>query len=672
MAPAGLAQVKESIEVHLVEIPVTVVDRSGHAVRGLTRENFEIIDHGTHRDISSFDSIDFAAEASAGKVSPLNPAARRSFLLLFDLSFSSPAGVAKAQEAARKFIARGLQRRDLGAVGTIDVNRGFRLVTGFTTDRTLLAAAIASPRHFVASDPLQIAGTGNLEAATDRNMNQEPASGRASEDLNADVARYDRQINDMYSRSRVERQMQLLGGMARTLRRLPGRKQVIFLSEGFDPRLVSGRDARSISESAEEDLQITSGQLWRVDSDARYGNTTSLTFLQEMARAFRDSDVVLHGVDIQGVRVQNDQAGSRINSNDALHLLSRPTGGEVFKNSNDINGDLESMLHRQEVVYVLGFAVPAASDGRFHELSIRLTGVPGGRAFHRVGYFDDGAETALERSLTNAEIILNDIPQAGLGVASLAASFPAPRHRGLVPLIVEIDGAGLLAGAPAALSVELYVYAFDEEGVVRDRIFQRIDLDTVRLRDRLRRNGVKYYATLSLPAGKYEVKTLVRLSDNRAGYSRSDVEVSGNDDVSLLPPLFLDDPRDWVLVRGILHDGGAPYPFQIDGEPFMPGAKARLVEGQPRDFALFVLNASADELSFETAVTDGAGRTLADAPLLVRQLQAETLAKMVFRFTGRGMMTGTGRMDVTIRKKGSSDQRKSSVALLVRNKGEAP
>src|SRR5688572_22827707 len=149
-AAAASAQVKQTIEVHLVEVPVTVVDRAGHPVRGLTAANFEIIAQGKTRAIESFDKIDFASPDSMRATSALNPYARRSFLLLFDLSFPSPFGRTKAEEAARNFIARGMQRRDLAAVGTVDVNRGFRMVTAFTTDRTLLASAIANPQTFVA------------------------------------------------------------------------------------------------------------------------------------------------------------------------------------------------------------------------------------------------------------------------------------------------------------------------------------------------------------------------------------------------------------------------------------------------------------------------------------------------------------------------------------------
>jgi VWFA-related protein len=396
-ASAASAQVKETIDVHLVEVPVTVIDRSGHPVRGLTAANFEVFDRGTKRPIDSFDAIDFASEALK-KASPINPSARRNFILLFDLSFSSPIGRSKAQEAARNFIARGMGRRDLAAVASIDVDRGFRMITSLTTDRNLLGAAIANPRTFTSADPLRIAGSNVLELApTDVTVRSDV---NAVDDFAADIARGEKKLNDQYNRTRIERQLHLLSDFGRTVRMLPGRKQVILFTEGFDPRLVRGRDARANADDQDDVTQTMSGNIWRVDSDARYGSSMTMTLLEEMARNLRGSDVVLHAVDIQGVRVQNDEHGSRINSNDALHLLSRPTGGEVFKNSNDVNADLEKMMRSQDVVYVLGFHAPAAKDGKFHELKVRVTGVPGARVFHRAGYYESGDESALERSLS--------------------------------------------------------------------------------------------------------------------------------------------------------------------------------------------------------------------------------------------------------------------------------
>src|SRR5947207_8627728 len=90
VAGMAAAQVKESLTVSYVEVPVTVVDRGGNPIKGLTAANFEIVDEGKKRDIAGFDSIDFASAESVKSVSPLNPAARRNFLLVFDLSYASP------------------------------------------------------------------------------------------------------------------------------------------------------------------------------------------------------------------------------------------------------------------------------------------------------------------------------------------------------------------------------------------------------------------------------------------------------------------------------------------------------------------------------------------------------------------------------------------------------
>ncbi|HEX9457748.1 MAG TPA: VWA domain-containing protein [Thermoanaerobaculia bacterium] len=660
---AAFAQVKETIDVHLVEVPVTVVDRAGNPVRGLTAANFELFDRGAKRPISNFDAIDLASEG-ARATSPLNPVARRNWILLIDLSFSSPMGRAKAQEAARNFVARGMGRRDLAAIATIDVERGFRMVTSLTTDRNLLGAAIANPSNFVSSDPLRIAGgSGITEMVTpDAAIRAAVANDRSDSAL--DIALGEKRQNDQFNRSRIERQLHLLSDLGRTLRVLPGRKQVILFSEGFDPRLVRGRDAHSGAEEQEDLNQASTGNIWRVDSDARYGSSMTLTLLEEMARSLRGSDVVLHAVDIQGVRVQSDENGARINSNDALHLLSAPTGGEVFKNSNDINADLEKMLRAQDVVYVLGFRAPASNDGKFRELKVRVTGVPGARVFHRAGYYSSGTENALERSLSNAEIVLNDVVQSDIQVATLAAPFPARGGNSRVPMVVDIGTDGLVRDTKTKdVIAEIYVYAFDDQGIVRDRSFQRLTIDTAKLAGH---NGIKYFPTLSLPPGKYALKTLVRVAGTeRKGFVRTDIDVPTSYDVALLPPLFLDDPAAWVVVRGGSRDDAGAYPFHINGEPFMPSASAQVSNGRPRRVALFVFNVSPDELTWDTAVTDANG-SHAGAPSLVKRLQGRDVMKLVFDYAPADLQRGPASFDVTVHKKGSVDARKSSVPLVVR------
>ena len=49
------------VDVRVIEVPVTVTDRSGNPVRGLTAANFQLFDDGRPQTITSFDNIDFAA-----------------------------------------------------------------------------------------------------------------------------------------------------------------------------------------------------------------------------------------------------------------------------------------------------------------------------------------------------------------------------------------------------------------------------------------------------------------------------------------------------------------------------------------------------------------------------------------------------------------------------------
>jgi VWFA-related protein len=667
-ASAALGQVRETVHVNLVEVPVTVVDRDGNPVRGLKLENFELLDEGKKRAITTFDVIDFSSPSST-KGSPLNPAARRNFLLLFDLTFSSPLGRAKAQEAALNFLARGLQRRDLGAVATIDVYHGFRLLTAFTTDRTLLAAAVGNPMTFRSSDPLQISGSQAFEPAPAASTQSSGTNTHGVDDFAAEIQRGQNRLDDQFNRGRIEKQIYLLGGLARTLRMLPGRKQVVFFSEGFDPRLVQGRDARATADVMEDMALAERGEPWKIDSDLRYGNTGSLSIVQQMARLFRGSDAVLHAVDIRGVRVQNDlERGSTINSNEALFLISSPTGGEVFRNSNNLKTDLEQMLRRQELVYVLGFQAPTGNPGKFHELKVRLRDVSGARLFHRAGYYESGAESALERALSNAEIVLNDLPQSDIGVAALAAPFPT-KGKAQVPVILEISGPDLIreAANPNAAVLEIYIYAFDEDGIVRDRMFQRLTIDLGKIAGKLKESGIKYYATLSLPEGKYAVKSLVRLAETeRKGYARTDVVVPPPVEVSVLPPFFFEEPGKWLMVKGGSHDTtNAGYPFQINGEPFIPSAAVSVRSGQPRQFALFIYNAGVDEVAWETMVTDAKGAAHQTTPNLLKQMQGDDVTKLMFQYSPGELDRGAARLDITVHKKGSSDARKTGVPFIV-------
>ncbi|HYU23776.1 MAG TPA: VWA domain-containing protein, partial [Thermoanaerobaculia bacterium] len=449
VALGAAAQVGEKITVNVIEVPVTVVDGNGNSLRGLTAANFELFDDGVKRPVTAIEAVDFAAkEQTASVIAPVNPAARRSFMLLFDLGFSSPGALARAQEAARRFVRETVIPRDLVAVGSISPERGFRLLTAFTTDRGLVASALAEPQSFRGSDPLQLGGGDALQPIAEPRVLPHPSTAR--EEALRQSRPSTAQPGDAFAGARIEKEIDSLTALALMLRAVPGRKQIVFLSEGFDPKYVRGGDNRGLG-------MATAGQMSSVDQEARFGNSASMKLIAQMAKTFRGADVVLHAIDIEGIRVQNG-------SNDGLFLLARPTGGEVFHNSNDLGRELTTMLRRQEVVYVLAYQAVAMKRGQLHNLEVRLVNAPGARASYRSGYYESGGETPIQRTLSNAEIIVNDIPQSEIRISAVSAAFPNDGERAQVPVIVEIDGTALLKNAAA----EIYIYAFDQEGLVRD------------------------------------------------------------------------------------------------------------------------------------------------------------------------------------------------------------
>ncbi len=654
--PVGATAQKfeEKVTVTYVEVPVTVLAKDSTPVRGLTKANFEIRDDGEKREIESFDAIDFASEGGSTKAtSPLNPASRRNFLLLFDLSYSNPQSVQRAQEAARNFIARSIGGRDLVAIGILDVDRGFRFVTAFTTDRQLLTAAIKDPANFRSADPLQIGGNvpSNVEAQQRAGVGTE-RNDIALENMR-DIARQSDVLNDTYRRGRVRREVELLSDVARSLQKLVGRKHLVLLSEGFDPRLVQGRGAGGVQNQNEEDTAAERGELWKIDSDKRYGSAETQKTIQLMAEQFRRSDVILHSVDIQGLRVANDvQSGARFNSNEGLFLLSNSTGGTVFRNSNDIKNEFDRLTKQHEVVYVLGFRAPIGRAGQFHDLKVKLVNVPGARVQHRGGYYDQGAESLIERTLSTAEIIVNDIPQFDVDVHALAAAFPRDGNA-QVPVVLEIDGADLVKHAKNdRATTDVFVYAFDENGIVRDTIHQRVTLDMTQIGERLRESGVRFYGTLNLPPGKYALKNLVRIAEtDRKGYQRIDLVVPDSHDVAVVRPLFFAEAGNWVMVKST--DDTAPYPFILNQETFIPAARATLRKGEPRLFTVFVYNADPNELTWEVAP---------DAKL-VSETHGEDVTKLLFAL--EKFPADAKELAVTVRKKGSGDARTVTVPLEV-------
>ncbi|HEV8580200.1 MAG TPA: VWA domain-containing protein [Thermoanaerobaculia bacterium] len=692
--PAQTPRFEDTSQVVAVEVPVNVVDRDGQPVRGLTAADFEVFDGGEPQKITGFEIIDLKTvqsepAAASRPAENLPSGGRRHFLLLFDLSFSSPTSILKARLAARDLVLNALHASDLAAVATYSLETGPKLLVTFTPDRSQLARAIdtlgyrqafdarkVDPLHFLIEPP-STATSGNgfsLSEGTDLRAQRDQAVREYLQTLAFAAEREER----AFEIGRITSYSRSLGDMARLLNAVKGRKNVILFSEGFDSRLLVGRQTTD-KEAEDDNFNAIAGQIWKVDSDQRYGNTGLQGDLKRMLDEFRRADCVIQAVDIGGLRASGDER-SRPSGQEALFYIANETGGELFKDANNLRQPLERLLERTSVTYLLTFERSDLKlDGSFHRLKVKAKLPAGARLSYRNGYYAPRPFKdldPLEKGLLASDSIASAAPKHDVDLNVLAAPFRAGEAQSYVPVILEIGGHSLLEGHTAKkLNVEIYSYVSDAQGQMRDFFSQRVALDIEKSRRAMEEGGIKYYGHFDLAPGAYQVRVLVRNADTgRTGVQTAAVEVptySPTDPV-LLPPFFMEDRQKWLLVREQEGSGGLQqsvvYPFTVGGEPYVPAARPVLRREQPARLCLVAYNLGKGDLAVQGRVVAANGQASLAGKLSKVERTAtgiQGLDKLVATFDPSGLNAGDYILQVAVTDPATGHKEASSLPFHV-------
>ncbi|HYN22942.1 MAG TPA: VWA domain-containing protein, partial [Thermoanaerobaculia bacterium] len=426
----------ETTEVVAVEVPVQVL-RDGEPVRGLTAGDFEVFEGRKKMDITGFEVVDLEAPATAARAEAVPAAARRHFLLLFDFSFSGPQSIARGREAARKLVL-GLHSADLVAVATYHASTGPKLALGFTSDRRQVDSALDSlgAEDAAGNDPLRLVlkrnGKGGLKqaASPDTAMANE-TQGFTAGSADPVFAEGDKLAESM-GKSDLEGQKRAVtaltrsfGDLAKIMGSVQGRKQVVYLSEGYDSRLLQGSSEQS--EQDELAASAESGEFWNVNSEERYGSTKTMNDVERMLEEFRRGDCVIQAVDIGGLRASAELGNRRSGGKDSLLQMARGTGGELYENLNDISSAMDKMLKKTSVTYVLAFQPEKLKfDGAYHKLRVELKNAKGMKVIHRPGFYAPkpyAERNPFERLLEASSRVASGEESGPVGVAVLAAPF---------------------------------------------------------------------------------------------------------------------------------------------------------------------------------------------------------------------------------------------------------
>ncbi len=630
-SPDRKGAVQTSADITVVEIPVYVAGSDGRPVRGLTKADFELFDEGkrvTGWDLEVIDLEDFSRQTVTPDV-PLPPAAQRHFFFLFDLTFAQAINVAKARHAAVDFVQNTMKNGDLGAVATIDVEKGLKLVLAFTPDRDQLAVALSTlalPNVISpTSDPLALTifDPSVNSAATGVDFGASQGTGQSLRDTEwADIlstfAKRNAKNDDAYVAGKIAAISKELSGLARMLSSVHGRKNVVYFSEGPDAKLVSGMTG-PMSGRTEGD-NIVSGAHWNVDPEDKFGRTDLRMALDEMFQIFKRSDCVIYPVDIAGLAPQasasvegtsstdrsasTSRLGSRGRGQDSLYLFAAETGGQLFKNSNDLKEHLEKLQEETALVYLLTYTPGDLREpGRFHNLKVKVK-ASGAQVSFRAGYYEPrpwSKLTPVERRLLAAQQITYGLPRTDIPARAIATPFLAGDRDGArVPVILEIPGAPLIRQALGdSLNLEIFAYATDEKLKTKGFLSQALGLDLKRIGSQLGSSGIKYYGEMFLPPGNYWMRVLVRIAETgRSGLLIFPVTVPARENRQLFAagPVFHDAPGKWLMVKAPPRAGAAPapYPFVSGGESFIPSAGLLLDSSGEGRLSVYVFNSSSD------------------------------------------------------------------------------
>ena len=471
---ADAQAIRESLTVEVVDVPVYVT-RGGKPIEGLTRDDFELYVNGARQSIEYFDTL-----------SPSEPAAslreRRLFLLLFDVAFTHPHSLTRAQRAAEHLVAQA-QPGDYFAVATYTSRRGVWFAVPFTRDRAAITRAVANLSNSRSGDPLAIVMTAaereTFEDFSGRVVVSDSgyAASRIAADTLADVAR-------ARTLRAAEDHVLEMSDLAERLAALEGEKHVLILSEGYDGRSPSSWNITTVSMPAPQST-VTTGTF-----DHAHALTAKV---MQMHRDFQRANVLLHALDMEGV-------SNSLLTDDALHFLVAGTGGKLVSNRNDFGNALVDLSTSLAHGYRLGFRPSADVRTGYNSIVVKVRDRErGARVNHRRGFFGTPQMGNVNDGIYLADVLLNDVPQSG------SAAELSLRGRTLTARIPMREVAAQL---PASGRAELLIYAFDAKGTA---LLYHREVVPVSADDRT--------IEVTVPEGTRVAKALLRV-DGMLGFSK--------------------------------------------------------------------------------------------------------------------------------------------------------
>ena len=419
------------VTTHLVQVNVVVHGKKNEAVDDLKKEDFTIFDNGQPQEIATF-SLE-SAKLAEEKLQKTPALPQNTFTNRVELRPKPPNTVtvmlldglntkfedqAYPRQQLIKMLGQ-LQPDDRVAIYTL--GRELKIIHDFTTDASSILRVLGKEK-----------GRINTEVA-DSNP-EEPNTG--DDNMDQFLREADQKIADYQTVNRVLTTLAALEAIANHVTRIPGRKNLIWISGGFP--LQMGLDEFTVSETQEK--RTFSEEMERT---AKALNAANLAVYPVDARGLM-TDPGLSAAGKGSANPRKAQVGPNTKAmrsiqytQDTMEALAQRTGGKAYFNSNDLKSAIRGAIDDSRTTYVLGFYPTNTTwDGRFHELKVQ-TDRKGLNLRHRLGYyaFADQPLTDKEKKAAFQEALWSPLESATLGLTlRLAPNLPKPGRLRVVML----------------------------------------------------------------------------------------------------------------------------------------------------------------------------------------------------------------------------------------------
>ena len=475
-APSLFAQsLTEKIDVSLVNVDVTVTSH-GAPARGLTRDDFEVLEDGVAQNVTHFYAIENAREKTAAlpevaatqaaPPSPPDERFRRKVLVIIDNRHMSVHTRDVALRNLEKFINESF------ATGSYDfsiamIGDGPHMLLPLTSDKERIHGALAQIRDVVAGRAMR--DTYKLENRTARIMDAVGSSsgriGSVGSTTNPSLDSLVQQSNRMQSSIDAQTTYQGILEIARSFANTSGRKIMLLMTGGFgyeESPLTSSDPALSMQQNA--------------------GQTRIRSLLVREANA---SDVSISVIDTEGLTPSN--FGADVMTNDlpqsgfggatfgslntgsspaGFYWVARHTGGQNFT-GNFVDKSLRDFDLASSNFYSLAYKPSHADDGKYHSITVRLKKPGPYKLSYRSGYSSLPIEEQLDRAMHSAMSV--EMQPSSIPVNLTTGPVKAGDAAGsvLVPLYAQVAAKELqfVPGNDGAIArVDFFLSLFTESG----------------------------------------------------------------------------------------------------------------------------------------------------------------------------------------------------------------